>query len=213
MARPPVDARVRQLGYTEVVMKLVAVVMGFIFAALGGGHAAAADRYRIDPDHTFAHFAVVHTGVSSVRGRMGINKGSATLDADQQTAEFAVDLDPRSIDTGVKKLDAVLIDEMFFNVARYKTARFAGHAVQFRDGLPSEFDGDLTIHGVTRPVHLIADHFVCRQVKILVLDRFICGGDLQATLKRSDFGLDKYLSMVSDEVRLVISVEAIREEK
>ncbi|HKB81641.1 MAG TPA: YceI family protein [Burkholderiales bacterium] len=194
-------------------MKLVPVVMGFIFAALAGGHAAAADRYRIDPDHTFAHFAVVHTGVSSVRGRMGINKGSATLDADQQTAEFTVDLDPRSIDTGVKKLDAVLIDEMFFNVARYKTARFAGHAVQFRDGVPSEFDGDLMIHGVTRPVHLIADHFVCRQVKILVLDRFVCGGDLQATLKRSDFGLDKYLSMVSDEVRLVISVEAIREEK
>jgi polyisoprenoid-binding protein YceI len=197
----------------EVVMKLSALAFGLLFAALASGHAWAADRYRIDPDHTFAHFAVVHTGVSSVRGRMGVIKGSATLDADKQTAEVAVDLDPRSIDTGVKKLDAVLSDEMFFNVARYKTARFVGKAVKFRQGMPSEFEGELTIHGVTRAVNLSADHFVCKQVKIMVLDRFVCGGDLQTTLRRSDFGLDKYSSMVSDEVRLVISVEAIREDK
>jgi polyisoprenoid-binding protein YceI len=194
-------------------MKIFSLVSGFLLAALAGGTAAAADRYRIDPDHTFAHFAVVHTGVSSVRGRMGVSKGSATLDADKQTAEVAIDLDPRSIDTGVKKLDAVLSDEMFFNVARYKTASFVGKAVKFSEGVPSEFDGELTIHGVTKPVHLTAEHFVCKQVKIMVLDRFVCGGDLLATLKRSDFGLDKYSSMVSDEVRLVISVEAIREDK
>ena len=194
-------------------MKISTLALSSFFAALSTGSAIAADRYRIDPDHTFAHFAVVHTGVSSVRGRMGINKGSATLDADQQTAEVTVDLDPRSLDTGVKRLDAVLSDEMFFNVAKYKTARFSGHAVRFKDGVPSEFDGDLTLHGVTKPVHLTADHFVCKQVKIMVLDRFVCGGDLQTMLKRSDFGLDKYSSMVSDEVRLVISVEAIREEK
>jgi polyisoprenoid-binding protein YceI len=197
----------------EVVMKYSYLLLGAFIAALAGGHAVAADRYKIDPDHTFAHFAVVHTGVSSVRGRMGITKGSATLDADKQTAEFTVDLDPRSIDTGVKKLDAVLSDEMFFNVARYKTARFAGKAVIFMDGVPSEFEGELTLHGVTKPVRLTADHFVCKQVKIMVLDRFVCGGDLHTTLKRSDFGLDKYSSMVSDEVRLVISVEAIREDK
>jgi polyisoprenoid-binding protein YceI len=194
-------------------MKLFSLVFGFFFAAIASGHALAAERYRIDRDHTFAHFAVVHTGVSSVRGRIGVIKGSAVLDADKQTAEVSVDLDPRSIDTGVKKLDAVLSDEMFFNVAKYKIARFAGRAVVFRDGVPSEFEGELTLHGVTKPVHLTADHFVCKQVKIMVLDRFVCGGDLQTTLKRSDFGLDKYSSMVSDEVRLVISVEAIREDK
>ena len=187
--------------------------LGLLFAAFAGGSAAAADRYKIDPDHTFAHFAVVHTGVSSVRGRMGVVKGSATLDSVQRTAEVTVDLDPRSIDTGVKKLDAVLSDEMFFNVARYRTARFTGHAVKFKDGVPTEFDGELTLHGVTRTVHLTADHFVCKQVKIMVLERFVCGGDLQTTLNRSDYGLDNYTPMVSDEVRLVISVEAIREDK
>lgn len=181
--------------------------------ALSSGNVLAAERYRLDPDHTFAHFAVVHTGISSIHGRMGIIKGIAVLDTENETAEISAELDLRSIDTGVKKLDAVLSDEMFFNVAKYKTARFSGRAVRFQGGIPVEFDGDLTLHGMTRPVHLTAEHFVCKQVKILVLDRFVCGGDLQTVLKRSDFGLDKYVSMVSDEVRLTISVEAIRDDK
>jgi polyisoprenoid-binding protein YceI len=172
----------------------------------------AADSYRIDQDHTFAHFAVVHTGVSSVRGRMAVTKGSATFDKEKQDAEVTVELNPGSIDTGVKRLDALLSGEMFFDAGKFRAVKFAGKGVKFKDGVPTEFDGDLTIKGVTKPVKLAAERFVCQQVKILVLERFVCGGDLRATLKRSDFGLDKYSDMVSDEVRLVISVEAIREE-
>ena len=113
-----------------------------------------------------------------------------------------MEIDPRTLDTGVKKLDALLAGEMFFDVGKFKTARFTGHAVRFADGVPTEFDGELTIKGVTQPVHLTADRFVCQEVSILVIKRFVCGGDLTATLKRSDFGLTKYLSMVSDDVRL-----------
>src|SRR6185295_15098233 len=201
------------MKFKELLVKKWASALTAVLVALASGRVLPAERYRIDPDHTFAHFAVVHTGVSSIRGRMGITRGSATFDREKETAEINVDLDPRSIDTGVKKLDAVLSDEMFFNVAKYKTAHYSGRAVKFQDGVPWEFEGDLTLHGVTRPVRLIAEHFVCKQVKIMVLDRFVCGGDLQTTLKRSDFGLDKYTSMVSDDVRLTISVEAIREDK
>ena len=193
-------------------MRIQAALIGILLAASATCAQAAQWRFRIDPDHTFAYFAVVHTGVSSVRGRMAVIKGSASLDAEQQAAEVVVELDPRSIDTGVKKLDAVLVGEMFFDVAKFRTARFTGKAVRFSDGVPVEFAGQLTVHGVTRPIQLTADSFVCKQVKILVLDRFVCGGDLHAILKRSDFGMDRYLSLVSDEVRLVISVEAIREE-
>lgn len=183
-----------------------------VVAAALASKVSAADRFRIDPDHTFAHFAVIHTGVSSVRGRMAATKGSASLDTEQQSAEVTVDLNPGSIDTGVKRLDATLSGEMFFDVSRHKTVRFKGRAVKFKDGVPVEFEGDLTLKGVTKPVRLAAERFVCQQVKILVLDRFVCGGDLHATLKRSEFGLGKYSDMVSDEVRITISVEAVREE-
>ncbi len=174
--------------------------------------AAAADEYRIDKDHTFAHFAVVHTGVSSVRGRMAVAKGFATFDREKQDAEVSVELDPGSVDTGVKRLDALLGGEMFFDVARFKTLKFVGRGAKYKEGLPTEFDGELTIKGITKSVKLTTDRFVCHQVKILVLERYVCGGDLRATLKRSDFGLEKYSDMVSDEVQLAVSVEAIREE-
>jgi polyisoprenoid-binding protein YceI len=173
---------------------------------------AAADEYRIDKDHTFAHFAVVHTGVSSVRGRMSVAKGFVTFDREKQDAEFSVELDPGSVDTGVKRLDALLGGEMFFDVARFRTLKFEGRGAKYREGLPTEFDGELTIKGITKAVKLTADRFVCHQVKILVLERYVCGGDLRGTLKRSDFGLEKYSDMVSDEVQLTLSVEAIREE-
>ncbi|MEO8626719.1 MAG: YceI family protein [Betaproteobacteria bacterium] len=173
--------------------------------------ASAAQQFRIDPDHTFVHFAVVHTGVSSVRGRFAVTKGSATLDAEQQKAELTVDIDPRSVDTGVKKLDGILAGELFLDTGKFKSARFTGHSVQFTDGAPTQFDGELTLKGVTQPVHLTAERFVCKQVAIFTLKRFVCGGDLTATLQRSSFELSKYLSMISDEVRLTISVEAIRE--
>lgn len=174
----------------------------------------AAERFRIDPDHTFVHFAVVHTGVSSVRGRIGVLKGgTASLDLEKQTAEMTVDIDLRTIDTGVKRLDAVLNGEMFFDVVRHKTARFTGRASKFTDGVPAEFEGELSLHGVTRPVRLTAERFACKDVKIVVLERYVCGGDLRATVLRSEFGLEKYVSMVSDEVVLTISVEAIREDR
>jgi polyisoprenoid-binding protein YceI len=174
--------------------------------------AAAAERFRIDQDHTFAHFSVVHTGVSSVRGRMAVAKGSATFDREKQEAETEVEMDPGSVDTGVKRLDALLSGEMFFDAGRFRSVKFTGRGSKYKEGVPTEFEGSLTIKGVTRPIVLVADRFVCQQVKILVLERYVCGGDLHATTTRSAFGLDKYSDMVADEVRLVISVEAIREE-
>ncbi len=200
------------MKYEFVIKRIVPGVLLPMALAFSQSPASAADRYRIDRDHTFAHFAVVHTGVSSVRGRMAVVKGSASIDAEKQDTEVTIDLDPGSLDTGVKRLDALLGGEMFFDAGKYKTVRFTGRGAKFKDGMPTEFDGELTIKGVTRPVTLLADRFVCQQVKILVLERFVCGGDLRTTLKRSDFGLDKYSDMVSDEVRITISVEAIREE-
>ena len=180
-------------------------------AAMLSNSAAAAEQFKIDPNHTFVHFSVVHTGVSSVRGRFNVPKGSASLDAAKQEANVMVEIDARSLDTGVKQLDGILSGEPFFDVAKFKTATFSGRAVRFAEGVPTEFEGDLTVKGITRPVHLTAERFVCQQVTVLVIKHYVCGGDLTANLKRSDFGLSKYLSMVSDDVRITISVEAIRE--
>ena len=183
----------------------------FLAAATLSGFTPAAEQFKIDPNHTFVYFAVVHTGVSSVRGRFSVTKGSASLDTAQQAANVTVEIDARSVDTGVKQLDGILSGELFFDVAKFRTVTFSGRAVRFAEGVPTEFEGELTVKGVTRPVRLTADRFVCQEVTVLVVKHFVCGGDLTANLKRSDFGFTKYLSMVSDDVRLTISVEGIRE--
>jgi len=187
-------------------------VVCFLLSAAAAA-SLAPEQYKIDPNHTFVHFAVVHTGVSSVRGRFNVTKGSASLDAAKQEASVTIEIDARSVDTGVKQLDGILIGESFFDVAKFRTATFSGKAVLFSDGVPTAFEGDLTVKGVTHPVRLTAERFVCQEVTVLVIKHFVCGGDLTGTLKRSDFGMSKYPSMLSDEVRLTISVEAIREGK
>jgi len=187
-------------------------VVCFLLSAAAAA-SLAPEQYKIDPNHTFVHFAVVHTGVSSVRGRFNVTKGSASLDAAKQEASVTIEIDARSVDTGVKQLDGILIGESFFDVAKFRTATFSGKAVQFSDGVPTAFEGDLTVKGVTHPVRLTAERFVCQEVTVLVIKHFVCGGDLTGTLKRSDFGMSKYPSMLSDDVRLTISVEAIREGK
>ncbi len=191
---------------------------GYLIAALSGAwlvqsNPAAAEQFRIDPSHTFVYFAVVHTGVSSVRGRFSVRSGSASLDAARQEASTTIEIDVRSVDTGVKQLDGILAGETFFDTGRFRTAAFVGRAVRFAEGVPQELEGELTIKGVTRPVRLTAERFVCQPVEIVMIKRYVCGGDLTARVKRSDFGLDKYLTMVSDEVRLTISVEAIRQDQ
>jgi polyisoprenoid-binding protein YceI len=188
-------------------------IVCFLVNAASPVASLAAEQYKIDSSHTFVHFAVVHTGVSSVRGRFNVSKGSASLDAAKQEANVTVEIDARSVDTGVKQLDGILVGESFFDVAKFRTATFSGRAVQFADGVPTAFEGDLTVKGVTHPIRLTAERFVCQEVTVLVIKHFVCGGDLTGMLKRSDFGMSKYPSMVSDEVRLTISVEGIREGK
>lgn len=179
---------------------------------LGARPAAGAEqRFRLDPDHSFVHFSVLHTGISSVHGRLPVRAGSATVDLEAGLATVQVDIDLAGVDTGVRRLDAILRGELFLDVARYPTARYSGRAVAFRDGMPWVFEGELALHGTTQPVRLEAERFTCRAVSILVLHRFVCGGDLQGTLQRSAFGLSQYLPLVDDAVHLSIPVEAIRQ--
>ncbi|WP_333841429.1 YceI family protein [Pelomicrobium sp.] len=173
--------------------------------------AAAAERFRLDPQHTYVYFAVTHVGVSTLRGRFNLDQGRASLDAQAQTAEVDALIDTASVSTGAEALDRLLRDADFFDAASFPVARFVAKATRFENGLPRQFEGWLTVRGRTRTLTLTVERFACREVRILLVQRYICGGDLSAVVRRSDFGMDRFLDLVSDEVRLSISVEGIRE--
>ncbi len=175
------------------------------------GQGVAAESFRLDPQHTYVYFAVTHVGVSTLRGRFNIDKGRAILDTRAQTAEVDALIDTGSVSTGAEALDRFLRDPDFFDAASFPVARFVAKATRFEEGLPREFEGWLTVRGRTRKLTLTVERFACRDAKILLVRRYICGGDLSAVVRRSDFGMDQFLDLVSDEVRLSISVEGIRE--
>jgi polyisoprenoid-binding protein YceI len=100
--------------------------------------------------------------------------------------------------------------EDFFDVARYPRLSFRADRLVFDHGVPASAQGELTLLGVTRPVALLINHFACTRKPFLI--RTTCGADIVATISRAAFGMTSYAAFIGDEVRLVIQIEAVKEE-
>ncbi len=110
-------------------------------------------RWIIDTDHSCAAFAIRHMALAYVRGQFNNVKGTITFDpADTDGAAVAVDIDVSGVSTGNKKRDEHLLSSDFFDRAKYPTITFRSVKVEFPGGSRCRVNGDLTIHGVTRPV-------------------------------------------------------------
>ena len=185
--------------------------LALLLGAAAGAANAAPVTYRIDPDHTYPSFEADHMGVSVWRGKMNKTAGKVVLDkaAGAGSVEIAIDLS--SIDFGQNQLNRWATSAQFFNVKKYPKASYKGKLDGFVDGVPSQVVGDLTLHGVTRPVVLKIDAFKC--VPHPLFKRELCGADAGATFRRDEFGLDagKDYGFRMD-VMLRIQVEALQAE-
>ena len=169
--------------------------------------AQAADKYDIDPTHTQVQFTYNHLGFSNITGRFDEVKGDFLFDAaDPTKSSVSITIPVASISTGVAKLDEHLLKADFFDATQFPTATFKSTGVTAAGEGKLAVAGDLTIHGVTRPVVLdvtingIGEHPM-RKLPA-------AGFDATATIKRSDFGVGAYVPAVGDEVTLRITVEA-----
>lgn len=182
----------------------------FVLAAAGlAAPALAAESYTVDPRHTFPSFEIDHLGFSTQRGRFNKTTGKITLDRQAGTGTVEIAIDTASVDTGLDKLEEVLRSDEFFDAARHPTLIFKSGAVKFSSDRISSVDGELTILGVTRPVTLTVHAFHCGVNP--VYKKEACGADATATIKRSDFGMTKFLPALGDEVKLRINVEAFKD--
>jgi len=181
-----------------------------LFCAAALPSLAATQTYRIDPNHTHPGFEVSHLGISTQRGRFDRTTGSIALDRDAGTGTVTIEIDATSISTGTALLDATLRGEDFFDVEHFPKLRFHADRIVFERGEPVSALGELTLLGVTRPVTLAIDHFACTRKPFLV--RTTCGADIVATISRSAFGMTSYAMFIGDEVRLVIQIEAVKDE-
>jgi polyisoprenoid-binding protein YceI len=172
--------------------------------------AMAADSYTIDSRHTFPSFEISHLGFSMQRGRFNHTTGKVTLDAKAATGgSIDVTIDTASISTGLVELEDHLRSKDFFDAARYPQTKFVSSKLTFNKDQLAGVDGNLTLHGVTKPVHLTVDHFHCGFNPIALKNE--CGVNAYTVIKRSEFGVDKYVPAVGDEVKIVIQVEATKD--
>jgi polyisoprenoid-binding protein YceI len=166
---------------------------------------AVAGTYQVNPDHTQVLFTLSHLGFSEYTGMFTLPTGTLTLDpknpaADKVDVTFRID----KVRTTVPELDAHLQTADFFDAAKYPTAHFVSTKVtQTGDGAAT-IDGDLTFHGVTRPVSLDA-RFVGAGKGIMGPPNPNIGFAATTTIKRSDWGMGFGVPLVSDDVLLTIN--------
>ena len=178
--------------------------------AASSAHAQAA-TYNIDPSHTFASFEVTHFGTSTIRGRFDKKEGTVELDRAAKTGRVEITIDMASVNTGVAPFEGHLKSKDFFDVANFPTAKFVADKFSFSGDKVTEVSGMLTLLGKTNPVTLKAGNFGCYNSPML--KREVCGGDFEATLQRSQWGVVYAMPMVTpDSVRLLVQVEAIKQQ-
>ncbi len=190
-------------------MKLKQLGLALLAATLASG-AFAADTYKIETNHTYPSFEADHFGgLSTWRGKFNKSDGTIVLDRAAKTGTVDITIDATTIDFGHDKMNEHAKGADMFDVAKFPTATYKGKVV-FKGDVPASVNGELTLHGVTKPVTLAINKFKCIQHPML--KREVCGADASATFNRADFGVDYGVKMgFNPEVKLAIQVEAVKQ--
>jgi len=192
-----------------------AVICAFVLA-LPFAADAAPENYTFDPTHTFPQFEVDHLGVSTMRGAFRKSSGKFTLDQAGKTGSVELTVETASIDTGdsdkgsrPRSRDEHLRTADFFNVAEFPRMTFKSTTVKFAGEQPAEVTGNLTLLGVTRPLTLKIERWICKDNPMS--KKPMCGGNASASLKRSDFGMKYGIPAIGDELKLFFEFEGYKD--
>lgn len=185
-----------------IIVPVLAISAGF------SGVAVAADTYLVDGVHSAAIFKVRHAGVAYTYGRFDkfLEASAVVWDAANPAASsFVIAIDPESVDTDNEKRDQHLRNPDFFDTKQFPVFGFTSTAVKKIDDTTYEVSGNLTIHGVTKPL----------TVKALKTGEgkdpwggYRIGFETSFAIKRSDFGMTKVTESVGDDVAITFSIEA-----
>jgi len=187
----------------EIMKKLLSLLLATVACA-----SAYSATYNLDPQHTTIMFEIDHI-ISTNRGRFDKKEGVVEFDPQAKTGSVSLTLDMASINTGVAPFNKQLQSKEFFNVEQHPTAKFVADSFVFSGDKVVEVNGNLTLVGKTQPVKLKALRFSCYMNGML--KREVCGGDFEATINRSAWGIEFGLPRFPDSVRLLLQVEAIKQ--
>ena len=186
-----------------------AALVLFVPALLMTGSSAsyAAQTFKIDPVHSSIIFKINHLGVTSFYGRFNNPSGTLTIDKnapENNSAEIMVKVE--NVDTDNDERDAHLKSQDFFHADQYPDIVFKSASFKKLKNDQFEVSGNLTFHGVTRQIVIKVNQTGA------VNDpwgNFRMGFETSFTILRSDFGMNKMLDLVGDEVQLIIAIQCL----
>ncbi len=170
-----------------------------------------AGSWTIDPSHSEVSFTVRHLMLSKVRGTFRTFRGQITVNDDLQASSVTAEIDMDSIDTRDQNRDNHLRTKDFFEVEKYPTMTYRSTGVR-ADGDDYVVDGELTLHGVTRPVSLALE---LGGVGPDSYGGTRAGFSASTAINRNDFGVDIKMPMdgggvvVGDKITIHLEVEAV----
>ena len=176
--------------------------------------ALTAQTYQIDSSHSGANFSVKHMMVTNVSGRFSNVKGAVTFDEknlSKSSIEATVDIE--TVNTNEPKRDAHLKSPDFFDAAKFPQMTFKSTKV-YKAGGVTKADGDLTLHGVTKPVTLTLTE-LSGEVKH-PMGTIVRGAVATTRISRKDYGLtwNKTIEaggvVVGDEIAITLEIELSR---
>jgi polyisoprenoid-binding protein YceI len=168
-----------------------------------------ATTYTLEPDYTQGVFRWNHLGFSSPAAQFAQGEGTLEFDqADPTKSSVKVTIPLSSLNTGVPALDDHFRSADFFETAKFPAATFKSTRVEKGPAADHfKVTGDLSLHGVTKPVTL--DVTLTKVGANPRTSLPTVGFDATTTLKRSDFGLGKFVPQVSDEIQMRITSQAV----
>ncbi len=167
----------------------------------------AAETLRIDETHSAVLFSWNHVGISNPAARFEKLQGSLLLDqADPTRSQVTVTIPIAGLRTGVDALDRRLKSPDFLDEATYPTITFTSTGIRMTGVKRFALAGTLSIHGITRPV--VLDAKVNTVARNGFSDALMAGFDADLVLRRSDFGVSRYVPAISDELTVHITLHA-----
>lgn len=196
-------------------LRKAAAVFIALFALTAVTASAQVSRWQIDPAHSEADFTIKHMGISNVHGRFGNVNGSLNFD-DKDITRSSVDatVDVTTVDTGVAQRDQHLKSPDFFDATKYPQMTFVGKSLSNSQG-QLQLTGDLTLHGVTKPVTLALEGPSKEQAD--PYGKIRRAFSATTVIRRQDYGLTWNGSLKSgdnvlgDDVKVELDIELIKQ--
>jgi polyisoprenoid-binding protein YceI len=171
--------------------------------------AAATETYQVDPVHSAAVFRIKHLGIAYLYGRFNDLAGTLKID-DKTPANSVVEIyaNTKNIDTFNSERDNHLRSPDFFDAKKFDIISFKSKSFTKVSKDMYEVTGDLALHGVTRPLTVKVQRTGSGKDP---WGGFRIGFETTFTIRRSDFGMNFMMEGVGDEVRIILSIEGIRQ--